>query len=167
MQPLRIMTLDLRSPLKYRRSCGADPFGAIDRGERMALFELDSVRAAAVEPDLADYLGAPALIAESGEAAAALDADSAAGAAAGTDEDAPLDVAIPAGRYLFAQLKPDGEIRKAELLAAAALELQRDGLWRAIALEPRVYLRVLAEGGGTVFQVLRPIAAADSAGPAD
>lgn len=149
MQPLRIMTLDLRSPLRYRPSPCADLFGRPPTGERMARFELEGAQATAVEIDTAQYLGSPAVTADS------VDASDAA-------EPSEDEVVIPVGRYLFAQLRPEGARIDADLLAAAALELQKDGLWRAIALEPRFYLRVLAEGDGTVFQILRPIAPSDA-----
>ncbi len=147
MQPLRIMTLDLRSPLRYRLSTCADPFGQLAMGERMARFDLDGRRSAAVEIDPADYLGPPAAVAETTDSTDASSAPEA-------------EVVIPVGRYLFAQFRPDEGHLGADLFAAAALELQKDGLWRALALEPCVYLRLLAEGGGTVVQVLRPIASA-------
>jgi hypothetical protein len=148
MQPLRIMTLDLRAPLRYRLSTCADPFVAPAEGERIARFDLEAALASSLDADPASYLGSPALIAD------ALDPDTGGDAAAGEGTE------IPAGRYLFAQMRVGdaGEV-DAELFAAAAIEIQKDGLWRGIALESYVYLRLLAEEAGPVFQILRPIAA--------
>ena len=64
---------------------------------------------------------------------------------------------IPAGRYLFAQTRGEPS---PEGIARDGLELQKEGLWRALALEPRLYVRVLREEDGTVVQALRPIKAA-------
>jgi hypothetical protein len=144
MEPLRIMTLDLRSPLRYRTSSGTAPFADLDEGERMAIFELDGERAAAIDIEPAAYLGPPAAVAESYTAETGTEAD---------------EAAIPSGRYLFAQFRPDDDRVEAELFAAAALEVQKEGLWQGLALARRVYLRLLSEEGRIVCQVLRPIAA--------
>ena len=66
---------------------------------------------------------------------------------------APVD-AIPAGKYLFAQMRGAPTDR---LVAEEALELQKEGLWRGLELSPRLYLRVLDEEGGAVRQLLRGI----------
>lgn len=167
MQPLRIMTLDLRAPLRYRLSTCTDPFVAPAEGERIARFDLDPIVAASVDADPASYLGAPALIADALDPDTGGDTtpgDGAAGQAelGGDMVDATegAAIAIPAGKYLFAQIKTgEAGVVDAELFAAAAIEVQKEGLWRGIALERFVYLRLLAEEAGPVFQILRPIAA--------
>jgi hypothetical protein len=159
MQPLRIMTLDLRAPLRYRLSSCTDPFVAPAEGERIARFDLEAAVASSVEPAPASYLGAPTLVADSLDADAG--DDTALGDAALGSDTHGDEIVIPVGRYLFAQVRAEenGEV-DAELFAAAAIELQKDGLWRGIPLERFIYLRLLAEEGGPVFQILRPIAAA-------
>jgi hypothetical protein len=161
MQPLRIMTLDLRSPLRYRLSTCTDPFVAPAEGERIARFDLDPTVAASVDADPASYLGVPALIADTLDPDTGGDTapgDGASGDMVGATDGAAI--AIPAAKYLFAQMRVgEAGAVDAELFAAAAIEVQRDGLWRGIALERFVYLRLLAEEAGPVFQILRPIAA--------
>lgn len=162
MQPLRIMTLDLRSPLRYRLSTCIDPFVAPAEGERIARFDLDPTVAASVDADPASYLGSPALIADTLDPDTDGDTTNGHAELGGDMVDATegAAIAIPAGKYLFAQIK-SGEAGAvdAELFAAAAIEVQKEGLWRGIAFERFVYLRLLAEEAGPVFQILRPIAA--------
>ena len=142
MQPLRIMTLDLRAPLSYRSTSRSRTFLPPETGERVARFDLASSLASAVENEGASFLGEPTVVAESAEVA-------------GPEGE---EVVIPAGRYLFAQFRAESLPVEAELLAEAAIEVQKDGLWRGVPMEPWVYLRFLSEEGGLACQVLRPIA---------
>lgn len=61
---------------------------------------------------------------------------------------------IPAGAYLFAQTSGEADVRT---LAWEAREVQKEGLWKAIQLDTRLYLRILAEERGPVHQLLRRI----------
>jgi hypothetical protein len=67
---------------------------------------------------------------------------------------------IPAGRYLFLQMQG---APTDDAVAEEALEVQREGLWRGLVLDSRLYLRVLAEERGVVRQLIRGIKAAENA----
>lgn len=58
------------------------------------------------------------------------------------------------GKYLFLQVP--GTLEEGSLLEYG-IELQKEGLWRALYLDPKLFVRVLTEEGRTVTQLLRPI----------
>jgi hypothetical protein len=114
MQPLRIMTLDLRAPLAE---------------DGIVSYGLDPERAGTPEPAAPGYLD-PAR------------------------RTSPASIA--SGKYLFAQTK--GALEEATI-AEMGIELQKEGLWRALSLEPTLFVRVLTEEEGVVTQLMRPIRA--------
>ncbi|MFA6507383.1 MAG: hypothetical protein WCT14_14890 [Treponemataceae bacterium] len=65
----------------------------------------------------------------------------------------PVDE-IPTGHYLFAQSPGEGDDRT---IAEEAVELQKEGLWKTLSLDTRLYLRVLSEESGSVRQLMRRI----------
>ena len=131
-----IYTLDLRSPFLYSKIPVSDPFAVLDSGEQAVCFSLPDTNAFSIEPDPENYLG-PMVFA---------------GVQSGGSET-PL-CSIPQGLYLFGQVR---EHPKKELFTAMAIEVQKEGLWRRLELEPLVFLRVLKEEDELVTQVLRPI----------
>lgn len=78
------------------------------------------------------------------------------GAAPAGETGSTGDAGLAAGRYVFCQLP--GPVDRAAL-AAAAGELQREGLWRRLGLGEALYLRVLTEDGRRVFQLWRAVEA--------
>jgi hypothetical protein len=130
-----IQKLHLLAPLRYRQDKTPRPF-AYDpaAGETIFQFELNADHALNIEPDIDHYLGA--LIA-SGEAQAG----------AGSLE-------IPAGEYLFAQIREALDLEGSVLLA---VEVQKEGLWERFSLEAALYFRYLFEDGKPVTQVFRPL----------
>jgi hypothetical protein len=65
-------------------------------------------------------------------------------------------VELPAGLYFFTQER--AFLEEAEV-TTMALELQKEGLWRRLEMENRIYLRYLYEDGSAVTQLFRPISA--------
>jgi hypothetical protein len=67
---------------------------------------------------------------------------------------------LPAGNYLFAQERREGNGLRATLdrneFVEMAIEVQKDGLWERLAPADRLYLRYLFEDGRAVSQVFRP-----------
>ncbi|AEJ20182.1 hypothetical protein [Gracilinema caldarium] len=135
---LSIYTLDLRAPFMYSRNVMDDPFiQPIYYEEQIACFSLDKEACKAIEPDINQFLG-PILF-----------------TGIQTNEIQEVEhCSIPKGLYLFAQLR---EFPNKELFTAMALEVQKEGLWRGLSMEPIVFMRVLKEDDGLVTQVFRPI----------
>lgn len=133
---LNIFTLDLRAPFFYSKIPVADPFAVLDSREQVVCFSLPDTSAFTIEPEPENYLG-PIVFAgvQSGESKTS-------------------ECSIPQGFYLFAQVR---EHPQKELFTAMAIEVQKEGLWRRLDLEPLVFLRVLKEDDELVTQVLRPI----------
>ena len=141
---LMIYTLDLRAPFLYSPNLFIDPFSQVIYEEQVACFSLDKETAGTINPDPANYLG-PLLFT---------------GAKPDTENltlDAEKGCSIPKGLYLFAQLREGPE---RDLFNAMAIEVQKEGLWRRLDLEPIVYIRTLKEETELVTQVLRPIRSA-------
>uniref|UniRef100_A0A7C3ILA1 Uncharacterized protein n=1 Tax=Gracilinema caldarium TaxID=215591 RepID=A0A7C3ILA1_9SPIR len=136
---LSIYTLDLRAPFIYTQSIAEDPFGQPPHEEAMACFSLDRDVAQSIEPDAEHYLGP--LLFRGTKSSEAPDTD---------------DCVIPKGLYLFAQIR---EAPQRDLFTAMAIEVQKEGLWRRMEMENRVFIRILKEEDEVVTQVLRPISA--------
>jgi len=134
---LSIYTLDLRAPFIYIGNLGKDPFGLPDYEEEMACFSIEGDTAQSIEPVAEHYLG-PLLFTGS--------------KAAETSES--KDYIIPKGLYLFAQIR---EAPQRDLFTTMAIEVQKEGLWRRLEMENRVFMRILKEDDSLVTQVLRPI----------
>jgi hypothetical protein len=60
---------------------------------------------------------------------------------------------LPVGPYLFAQTR---ENTAPDYWLFMAIEAQKDGLWKRIRLENRLFVRILFEDGEKVTQVFRP-----------
>jgi len=137
------MTLDLRSPFRYRKTNNNDPFSYLTNCESIACFELQDP--ASIEPDRAIFLGSLFFTGDILKTGLSFESSS--------------DIQIGAGTYLFAQVR--GEIDR-DTFIGMAIELQKEGLWRQYQLDSRVYLRSLSEEDGRVFQVLRPFSVKDA-----
>ena len=136
---LSIYTLDLRAPFMYAQSTTGDPFGQPTHEEAMACFSLDGDGAQSIEPDPEHYLGPLLFIGTKSSEAPDMD-----------------NSVIPKGLYLFAQVR---EAPQRDLFTAMAIEVQKEGLWRRLEMENRVFMRILKEEDEVVTQVLRPISA--------
>ncbi len=130
---MKVMKLDLRAPLPYRRELGPP---LTDDDERVCLYELDDRTGQDLDPQAEGYLGEPILTAGI--------------------HGAGEEVAVPQGTYLFAQLKAAPE---PHIQTALAIEVQKEGLWQGLAMGKRLYVRILREEDGTVTQALRPLLA--------
>ena len=142
MNTLRFTRLDLRSPLKYQKTAPFDPFAA-NSGEKEFLvhFKLDTVQALLIEPDAAAvYL---AHIVETGTDSSA---------AGQTDQES--NILLPAGIYMFAQVR---EVCDKHSFLELAFEVQKEALWQGHTLSADLYLRRLYEGEGPVTQLFRPV----------
>jgi hypothetical protein len=134
---LSIYTLDLRAPFIYSRVTIEDPFTQPLYEEQVTCFTLDKAACTSIEPDPNQYLGSIFFT--------------------GIQTNEKQDVencSIPKGMYLFAQLR---ELPNKELFTAMAIEVQKEGLWRGLNIEPIVFMRILKEDDGLVTQVFRPI----------
>jgi hypothetical protein len=137
MKP-EIIRLNLLSPLYYVRDEEADPFGRREgSGEMLFCFELDPVQGLSIEPDEGRLLSA---LVFGGRAAGG-----------GASEKAALQ--LPAGKYLFSQVR---EPVSREEIAGMAAETQKEGLWQRLSPGKELYLRYLFEDGRGVTQVFRP-----------
>ncbi|GAB1482173.1 hypothetical protein MASR2M78_09880 [Treponema sp.] len=133
------MTLDLRAPFRYHEMVAQDPLSPLDEGESIACFEL--MDSDSIEVDRENYLGALRFLGKATNPALALEANE------GEEH------IVNAGMYLFVQHRPSLD---RELFIDTAIELQKEGLWRRYQLDKYIYLRILSEEEGPVFQVLRP-----------
>jgi hypothetical protein len=137
MEIIEFHHLELRAPLYYLEASGLEPFETDEREEQVFCFELNGGEGSSIEPDLQHWLG-PLLCAGRRRPISA-------GGEPGFE--------IPAGHYLFAQLRGK---RNREDFIYMGTEVQKDGLWERYGLENRVFLRRLFEDGLPVTQVLRP-----------
>ncbi|MDR3116175.1 MAG: hypothetical protein LBU25_11735 [Treponema sp.] len=140
MNPLRIVQLDLRAPLVYRKAEDLSPFTHTGLPEdSLFCFDLSPDQHLSIEPAEDHYLG-PVLFAGT----LPLDPDTLAG---------PPLIELPQGTYMFAQVR---ELLGREGFIWLATEVQKEGLWQRLTLERRLYLRYLVEEGKTITQVFRP-----------
>ncbi|GHU59786.1 hypothetical protein FACS189444_5710 [Spirochaetia bacterium] len=146
---ITIQKLHLLTPLRYRQDRELRPFAYQgDAGETLFQFELNPDQYLSIEPDIDQYLGA--LIASGSLAASSLAASNlAASSRAGNSLE------LPAGEYLFAQIREALDREESVLLA---VEVQKDGLWERFSLGSGLYVRYLFEDGKPVTQVFRPLA---------
>lgn len=148
MDDLQTIKLELLSPLYYRGDPRLDPFGAkAPEAEQLFCFALDPIQAQSIEPDPRLFLGDVLLRSYADPGPATEGADS---GETGRGER----VVLPAGKYLFAQVR---RILDREALVDMAIEVQKDGLWEGFSPDSRLYLRYLYEDQGPVTQVLRPL----------
>ncbi|MHB9293428.1 hypothetical protein Holit_02550 [Hollandina sp. SP2] len=139
MNPLTILQLDLRAPLVYGKDPSLSPFAYRNLPEEsLFCFGLALDQHLSIEPEADQYLG-EVLFA----GALTLHPDTA----------EPLEVELPQGTYMFAQVR---KLLDQEEFIWAATEIQKEGLWQRMKLENRLYLRYLAEEGETITQVFRP-----------
>ena len=140
---LTIHTLDLRAPFEYLPDTDLDPFTTPVYSEQAACFLISPELSTSIEPPEVSYLGT---LLFSGRIAQDLNREA--------KHADPLSCTIPKGLYLFAQIRSSVD---RELFTAMAIEVQKEGLWRKLEMEPRVFLRVLMEEDGIVSQVFRPL----------
>jgi hypothetical protein len=142
MSGVQTIRLELRSPLFYQADSALVPFQyGIEAGELLFCFELDPAQSRSIEPDPAALLGPLVFAGRSGESTGA-------------------QLELPAGRYLFAQERREGNGLRDALdereFIEMAVEVQKDGLWERLTPADRLYLRYLFEDGRAVTQVFRP-----------
>jgi hypothetical protein len=136
MKP-EIIRLNLLKPLLYRADSGAEPWkGKTDGIERLFCFELDSSLALEFQPDKEKFPGALVF----------------AGKAADSEPPDSAHFELPAGTYLFAQVR---ETLAKDDIIHLAIEVQNEGLWQRLKLDSRYYLRFLSEDGSPVTQIFR------------
>ena len=151
MEKIEFSRLNLVSPLYYTADEMSDPFGYREGdGEKIVCFELGEARAAAFEPDRADFLGDAVFMGRAADAGG-----TAAGGTAARGEDRRSLWELPRGAYLFAQKR---ELLSREDIVGMAAEMQQEGLWQRLRLGRRIYLRWLFEDGRSVTQLFRPFA---------
>lgn len=126
--------LELRAPLVYAPLSQRDPFAERVEKEMVVRFELEPQEARSFDPIEERYFASPGVVGLLGPLSEEL-------------------LEIPVGKYFFIQLRQ--RIKKEELFPLA-WDLQKEGLWRGLALAPRLYIRFLEEEG-PVTQLLRPL----------
>ena len=157
VKTLAFTRLTLGQSLRYRRDDALTPFDRANRDaaragrEMMFSLIIDSARgqdfgAASGGRYFAALLNAGKISAETPEHSPASSPD---------PSGAGETVDIPAGTYFFTQTR---DIPGEDAITLMALELQREGLWRRLVMENRVYLRYLYEDGSAVTQLFRPLA---------
>ncbi|MDR2617483.1 MAG: hypothetical protein LBC62_01315 [Treponema sp.] len=143
-----IIRLNLISPLYYTEKTGADPFAPPnEEGEFIFCFELEPSKALEFESDPADFPQTPVF---SGKAASPGEGAGSASAGPAGREGKP---ALPAGRYLFSQVR---DVAGRQEIAEMAAEIQQEGLWQRLKPGTRIYLRRLFEDDKGVTQLFRP-----------
>ncbi|MDR2402942.1 MAG: hypothetical protein LBD78_02820 [Spirochaetaceae bacterium] len=153
MHDLHTIKLELLSPLYYYGDPLLDPFGPKGpEAEQLFCFALDPVQAQSIEPDPRLFLGDVLLRSYADPSPAA--SGPAPERAESGNADRGERLVLPAGKYLFAQVR---EILDREAFINMAIEVQKDGLWEGFSPDSRLYLRYLYEDQGPVTQVLRPI----------
>lgn len=142
MAEVKILTLDLRNPLRYRRDGEIRPFEYNPaRGEALFLFALVPPQDRSFDPRREALLGPPV--------AGGLAAEDAG------EGKTPYDALfLPAGVYLFAQVR---ELLTQEAFITLAVDLQREALRQGLNPDSRIYLRYVIEEGGPVTQGFRPL----------
>jgi hypothetical protein len=143
MDETNLVRLNLCAPLPYAADPALTPFSyetgsGPTAGEQLFCFEIETGQSRSIEPDPPLFLGPLVFAARS------------AGAGQGTSD---LRSALPAGQYLFAQER--SALGREECISLA-IEVQKDGLWEGLELEPRLYVRYLFEDGKPVSQLFRP-----------
>ena len=147
MEESPLVRLDLRMALVYAEIIDFPPdieafspraekiaFGQAHE-ELLLCFEIDPGQSRSIEPQREHLLGALIF-------------------AGRTDTgDSGKKVALPAGKYLFAQRH---EALNREEWLDMAVEQQKDGLWERLKPENRLYVRYLFEDGKPVTQLFRP-----------
>jgi hypothetical protein len=141
MHALNILRLDLGAPLFYSKDDAIKPFEySAPEGELLFCFALSSIQGVRIEPEADQYLGDLIV-------GGRLDPHPF------PEHDCPVTLELPAGKYLFAQVR---ESLGREDFIQMAIEVQKEGLWKRLKPENRLYLRYLFEDGKAVTQVFRP-----------
>jgi hypothetical protein len=124
-----VLELNLCSPLFYQRSQSENNL------EELFCFELNPLPAQSIDPQADQLIGKQVF---HGFAARHVEAEG---------------MELPVGPYLFAQTR---ENITPDYWLFMATEVQKDGLWKRIRLENRLFLRILFEDGKKVTQIFRP-----------
>jgi len=140
MEETSIKKLDLRAPLVYEKT-GNLPVVLSENDEFMLYYEMDPVQSCSIEPKPDNLL---AFLIFSGK-----------------KDDTGLSevpkVSIPAGMYLFTQLRSVESPLTQDKWLNLAIEQQKDGLWERYKLTNRLFIRFFHEDGMFVTQIFRPL----------
>jgi hypothetical protein len=143
MDKFNILKLNLLAPLYYAKDETLVPFKSNPfLGERLFCFEIDPVQSVQFEPPENLY---PGSLLYSGRGETAFPSD--------TPAEEVNRVKLPQGSYIFTQA---WRFLARKEFIYMVIELQKEGLWERLNLEPRIYLRYLHEEGRAVTQVFRP-----------
>lgn len=141
MYPLNIIRLNLYTSLFYSKDMELKPFEHTDLlGEKVFHFEINPAQSLSMEPEKEHYLGNLLC-------GGILDPQA-------SPAKEPEIFELPVGEYMFAQVR---EILNQDAFIGMAMEVQKEGLWKRLSLEDRLYLRYLFEDGKGVTQIFRPL----------
>jgi hypothetical protein len=150
MEGIFIVNLELCSPLYYL-SVKDLPLKPDKNDEFLLQYELNPIQSRDIEPDKEQL---PGILISSGVKTEDNTLEH-------EDKLTPQTVVLPAGKYLFSQLRTDlndeNPLNFYTDWLDLAIEQQKDGLWERYKLENKLYVRYLFEDGKFVTQVFRVI----------
>lgn len=152
METTPLLNLDLRAPLVYSKCDEAalnTPSGLAENEEVLLCFELNPAQSQSIEPDPQLLIGQRIFTGQKTE---------------GQDSVNGETVTLPAGKYLFSQIRSVPLIAAPEQLSIfntekwlnLAIEQQKDALWERWKPANLLFVRFLFEDGGFVTQIIRP-----------